>query len=117
MITIPALFELMVSTKSNWLLIKLIKLLTELCRAEERLLPKLQAKYIEMMSIPKAKSVQFELIKSVFTTRLGEDSALLQLARDMLLNQFLKANDPNLAYLGLDAFQMLLTNLRERQYS
>ena len=76
LITIPALFELMVGTKSNWLLIKLIKLLTEMCKAEERLLPKLTAKYREMLSAPRAKSVEFELLKAVFTTRLADDEQL-----------------------------------------
>jgi len=57
LITIPALFALMVNAQSNWLLIKLIKLLTELCKAEERLLPKLAAKFTEMLSVPKAKSI------------------------------------------------------------
>jgi len=73
LITIPALFELMVGTKSNWLLIKLIKLLTEMCKAEERLLPKLTAKFREMLQAPRAKSVEFELLKSIFSTRLAED--------------------------------------------
>ena len=45
LITIPVLFELMVNTKSNWLLIRLIKLLTEMCKAEARLLPKLSKKF------------------------------------------------------------------------
>lgn len=73
LITIPVLFELMVTTKSNWLLIKLIKLLTEMCKIEERLLNKLTAKFLEMLQVPKAKSVEFELIKSVFATRLASD--------------------------------------------
>ena len=85
LITIPVLFELMVSTKSNWLLIKLIKLLTEMSKVEERLLNKLSAKFIEMMQVPKAKSIEFELIKAVFATRLASDASLFQLARETLL--------------------------------
>lgn len=75
----------MVSTKSNWLLIKLIKLLTEMSKVEERLLNKLSAKFIEMMQVPKAKSIEFELIKAVFATRLASDASLFQLARETLL--------------------------------
>ena len=75
----------MVGTKSNWLLIKLIKLLTEMCKAEERLLPKLTAKFHEMLSAPRAKSVEFELLKAVFTTRLAEDAQMFALARKTLL--------------------------------
>jgi len=43
LITIPALFDLLVSAKSNWLIIKLIKLMAEMCKVEERLLPKMTA--------------------------------------------------------------------------
>jgi hypothetical protein len=50
LITIPALFELFVNSKSNWLVIKLIKLMAEMCKAEERLMPKLKAQFIEMLS-------------------------------------------------------------------
>ena len=85
LITIPALFELMVGTKSNWLLIKLIKLLTDMCKAEERLLPKMTAKFREMLGAPRAKSVEFELLKAVFTTRLAEDEQLFLQARQTLL--------------------------------
>ena len=85
LITIPALFELMVTTKSNWLLIKLVKLLTEMCKAEERLLSKLTAQFTDILSKPKAKSVEVELLKAVFTTKLSQDPNLLQLARHTLL--------------------------------
>lgn len=111
LITIPTLFELMVGTKSNWLLIKLIKLLTEMCKAEERLLPKLTAKFREMLQAPRAKSVEFELLKAVFSTRLADDHGLFLLARKTLLAQFLKSKDPNLAFLGLEAFHLMLSSL------
>ena len=81
LITIPALFELMVNSKSNWLLIKLVKLLAEMCKAEERLMPKLVAKFTEILSRPKAKSVEVELLRAVFSTRLATDETLLNLAR------------------------------------
>ena len=81
LITIPALFELMVNSKSNWLLIKLVKLLAEMCKAEERLMPKLVAKFTEILSRPKAKSVEVELLRAVFSTRLSTDETLLNLAR------------------------------------
>ena len=102
----------MIGTKSNWLLIKLIKLLTDMCKAEERLLPKLTAKFREMLGAPRAKSVEFELLKAVFTTRLPEDEQLFLQARQTLLKQFLKSKDPNLAFLGLDAFNLMLEMLQ-----
>ena len=80
----------MVNAKSNWLLIKLAKLLAEMCKAEERLLPKLIAKFTEILLRPKAKSVEVELIKAVFSTRLATDETLFNLARQTLVTQFLK---------------------------
>ena len=47
--------------------------LTEMFKVEDRLLPKLTAKFKEMLSAPRAKSMEFELLKAVFTTRLAED--------------------------------------------
>ena len=54
-------------------------------KVEERLLNKLSAKFIEMMQVPKAKSIEFELIKAVFATRLASDASLFQLVRETLL--------------------------------
>ena len=48
LVTIPTLFEILCSTKSNWLIIKLLKVLTELYKVEVRLGPKLIQKYQEM---------------------------------------------------------------------
>ena len=73
LITIPALFDLLVSSKSNWLVIKLVKLMAEMCKAEQRLLPKLKALFADMLTSPKAKSVEVELLKAVFTTDLAKD--------------------------------------------
>ena len=67
-----------------------------------------------MLSSPKAKSVEFELIKTVFTTSLEQEATLFDKARSMLLSQFLTSKDPNLAYLGLDAFSMMLSTLEQR---
>ena len=65
-----------------------------------------------MLSSPKAKSVQFELIKAVFTTNLEQEPELFDLARNLLLKEFLTSKDPNLAYLGLDAFTLMLETLK-----
>lgn len=67
-----------------------------------------------MLSAPKAKSVEVELLKAVFTTNLSQDSSLLEKARSTLMVQFLKSADANLAYLGLDMLNLLLDNLKQR---
>ena len=115
LVTIPKLFELMTKTRSNWLLIKLIKLLTEMTKAEERLIPKLSAKFKEMLSKRQAKSIEFELIKAVIGSRLSQDPELFAIMRHNLLTQFLNSPDPNLSYLGLDALLQLLKLQKERK--
>ncbi len=67
-----------------------------------------------MLSSPKAKSVEVELLKAVFSTNLSKDVHLLERARSVLLSQFLKSADANLAYLGLDMLSLLLDNLKQQ---
>ena len=62
LVTIPKLFQMM-STKSNWLLIRLVKLLCEMSKVEKRLMPKLTSKFKEMLQNPLAKSVEYEIIR------------------------------------------------------
>ena len=80
LVTIPTLFK-MLDTRSNWLLIKLIKLLAELSKAEPRLLPKLALKYTAMMGTRLTLSVEFELIRAVIGTKLSDNDQLLMTAR------------------------------------
>ena len=60
---IPQTYQLLCSTTNNWVLIKIIKLITEFVEVEPRLGPKLRPKFKEMMDGQKAKSVQFEIVK------------------------------------------------------
>ena len=112
LVTIPTLFDMMCSTKSNWLLIKLIKLLTEMYKVEPRLAPKLRAKFIEMLSRPLAKSVELEVLKAAFVNfakvEESEDNKVLLEKGLERLRSFLKSGDPNLHYLGLEALYLLI---------
>lgn len=106
LVTIPVLFQLLCETASNWLIIKLLKLLTELYKVEPRLGGKLAKKFMEMLESEAAKSVQFELIKSSFGY-FSDQAELVALAKDKL-RSFLTSNDNNLQYLGLEALKELL---------
>jgi AP-3 complex subunit delta-1 len=55
--TIPQVFQLLSESTNNWVLIKLIKLLTELCGAEPRLINKLVPKFKSLLESQRAKSV------------------------------------------------------------
>lgn len=65
MFTIPQVFQLLCESTNNWVLIKLVKLLTEFCNAEPRLISKLLPKFKDLLESQKAKSVQYEVVKSV----------------------------------------------------
>lgn len=56
-VTIPTVFQLLNETTNNWILIKLIKLLTEFAEVEPRLQQKLHDKFIGLIESQKAKSV------------------------------------------------------------
>jgi len=64
-VTIPHLFELLNTTKSNWLIIKLIKLFVEFLPVEPRLFSKLRPRFRDMLIDQRAKSVEFELIRAI----------------------------------------------------
>jgi AP-3 complex subunit delta len=48
-VTIPTLFQLLSEATNNWVLIKLIKLLEEFSAVEQRLLPKLKGKFLNLL--------------------------------------------------------------------
>jgi AP-3 complex subunit delta len=63
-VTIPVLYQLFGEVNNNWVLIKIIKLLTEFCKVEPRLKMKLRPKFYDLLESQRAKSVQYEIIKS-----------------------------------------------------
>ena len=81
--TIPKVFALLES-KSNWLLIKVIKLLMVFFKVEPRLGPKLIQKFTLLLDNPCAKSVLFEIIRGIPEFK---DSQLALKAMDKLESQ------------------------------
>lgn len=117
--TIPQVFQLLCETTNNWVLIKLIKLLTELCGAEPRLLNKLVPKFKSLLDSQKAKSVQYEVVRSILVlckqkaeepkTQTSNASAdLYDLAVKILIQEFVEQPDPNLRLLGLQALESII---------
>ena len=72
-VTIPVIFNLLCETSNNWVLIKLIKLLSEFCEVEDRLVKKMKTKFLDLLEDQKAKSVQFEVLKSILKIYSHED--------------------------------------------
>jgi AP-3 complex subunit delta-1 len=63
-VTIPVVYQLLCEVNNNWVLIKIIKLLTEFCSVEPRLKIKLRPKFHDLLESQRAKSVQYEIIKA-----------------------------------------------------
>ena len=103
-VTIRDIYQLMNETTNNWVLIKIIKLLTEFYQVEPRLKQKLQVKFQGLLESQKAKSVQFEVLKAVLKIFEKEDE-LYVVAIKMLQKDYLDQSDPNLRYLGLQTLE------------
>lgn len=91
--TAQSLYELLNTTSSNWVLIKLIKLFVELTKVEPRLLKKLVTPFKDILTRNTAKSVEFEIIKAICTI-FRDNEELIRLTLNKL-NSFLDSNDPN----------------------
>lgn len=106
-VTIPTVYALLVNAKSNWVMIKLIKLLTEFAVVEPRLITKLKSKLLQLLTQQKAKSVQAEVLIAVFKLYGGseEHADVYEAAVEVLDKEFLSQSDPNLKVVGLSVLK------------
>lgn len=100
------------------MLIKLIKLLTEFCTAEPRLLTKLAPKFRSLLDSQRAKSILYELVKAIlqlYREKPGSQSTtksqyleLYDMAVKVLIQEFVEQPDPNLRFLGLQGLETII---------
>lgn len=105
--TVRSLHDLLLSSKSNWLLIKLIKLFTILCKVEPRLVKKMVEPIYKILQTNSAKSIEFECIRCI--TEVFSDMQHLTALATAKLQGFLDSNDLNLRYLGLEGLLLMIT--------
>lgn len=105
--TVRNLHDLLLTTSSNWLLIKLVKLFTILCKAEPRLVKRMAEPIYKTLQTNPAKSVEFECIRCI--TEVFSDSQTLTALAIAKLQGFLDSNDLNLRYLGLEGLLLMIT--------
>ncbi|CAK55642.1 unnamed protein product (macronuclear) [Paramecium tetraurelia] len=86
--------------KSNWLLIKLVRISNKLISLEPRFQGKLIEHYTRLLNQTNSKSLQYELVYSIMKY-FKNHSQLYESAGD-ILKQFLNHQDPNLRCLGLE---------------
>jgi AP-3 complex subunit delta-1 len=97
----PVFFKLLRHTSNNWMMIKLVKLLGQLCPFEPRLAKKLVGSINDIMRTTTAKSLLFECIQTVSVGMLSQQESV-ELAMSKLKG-FIEDPDQNLKFLGLVA--------------
>lgn len=102
----PEFYRILVDSKNNWVLIKVLKIFTNLAPLEPRLARKIIEPITEHMRRTGAKSLMFECIRTVVTS-LSDFESAVKLAVERT-REFLVDDDPNLKYLGLHALSILV---------
>ena len=101
----PEFYRILVDSKNNWVLIKMLKIFAKLVLLEPRLSKRVVEPVCEHMRRTGAKSLMFECVRTVVSS-LSEHEQAVKLAvvkiRELLLD-----DDPNLKYLGLNALSIV----------
>ncbi|CAR29433.1 ZYRO0G08514p [Zygosaccharomyces rouxii] len=101
----PLLYEILVTISNNWIIIRLLKLFTNLSKVEPKLRPRLLPKILELMDSTTATSVLYESINCIVKGHMLEeddyDVAMQCLDR---LHTFCDSSDPNLRYISCVLF-------------
>ncbi|XP_062212190.1 AP-3 complex subunit delta-like [Phragmites australis] len=102
----PDLYNLLTTSRSNWALIKVLKVFARLAPLESRLAARIVDPVCQLLTQSAAMSLTFECIRTVLTALPAHDAAVrLAIGK---AKEFLAADDdPNLRYLGLLAVGML----------
>eukprot|EP01156_Anaeramoeba_ignava_P017483 Anaeramoba_ignava/a77_427.p1 GENE.a77_427~~a77_427.p1 ORF type:complete len:658 (-),score=213.71 a77_427:1113-3086(-) len=102
----PPLYRKLQGSCSNWMLIKIVKLMGLLTPTEPRLAKKLVEPMTTILSNVSSPSVIYETVNTVITG-MHQYAAPVQLCVEKLRN-FVESNDRNLKYLGLTGFTRLV---------
>ncbi|XVF50555.1 hypothetical protein PTKIN_Ptkin04bG0110800 [Pterospermum kingtungense] len=101
----PEFYKILVDSRNNWVLIKVLKIFAKLAPLESRLAKRVVEPICDHMRRTGAKSLLFECVRTVFTSFSEYDSAV-RLAVEKV-REFLVDEDPNLKYLGLQALSIV----------
>lgn len=101
----PEFYKILVDSKNNWVLIKVLKIFAKLVPLEPRLAKRVVEPICEHMRRTGAKSLLFECVRTVVES-LSEYGSAIKLAV-VNIREFLVDDDPNLKYLGLQALSII----------
>ncbi|CAJ1936858.1 unnamed protein product [Sphenostylis stenocarpa] len=100
----PEFYRILIDSKNNWVLIKVLKVFAKLAPLEHRLGKRIVEPVCDHMRRSGAKSLVFECVRTVLTGLSDYDSAVqlaVEKVRELVVDQ-----DPNLRYLGLQALSV-----------
>ncbi|KAK3019646.1 hypothetical protein RJ639_002936 [Escallonia herrerae] len=101
----PEFYRILVDSRNNWVLIKVLKVFAKLAALEPRLAKKVVEPICEHMRRSGAKSLVFECIRTILSSLSEYESAVkLAVAK---VREFLVDDDQNLRYLGLQALSLV----------
>ncbi|KAF6984152.1 hypothetical protein CFC21_002197 [Triticum aestivum] len=102
----PDLYNLLTTSRSNWALIKVLKIFARLAPLESRLAARIVDPVCQLLTRSSAMSLTFECVRTVLTA-LPAHGAAVSLAIGKVKEFLAASDDPNLRYLGLLALGML----------
>lgn len=101
----PLLYELLLTIDNNWIIIRLLKLFTNLSQIEPKLRYKLLPKIIELMESTMATSVLYEAVNCIVKGGiLAEDDYDTATKCLECLDKFCQSQDPNLRFISCNLF-------------
>ncbi|KAF3339763.1 AP-3 complex subunit delta-like protein [Carex littledalei] len=102
----PEIYRVLVNSRSNWTLIKVLKIFSRLVPLEPRLGSRVVEPICQFLRESQAKSLVLECVKTVVTC-LPTHTEAIQLAIGKIKELLSADDDPNLRYLGLQTLRML----------
>ncbi|KAM1398325.1 hypothetical protein ACFX2I_015787 [Malus domestica] len=103
----PEFYKILVDSKNNWVLIKVLKIFAKLAPLEPRLAKRVVEPVCEHIRRTGAKSLLFECIRTVVTSLSDYESAVKVVV--VKIREMLVDDDPNLKYLALQALSVVAT--------
>ncbi|KAL8249125.1 hypothetical protein R6Q59_005993 [Mikania micrantha] len=101
----PEFYRILVESRNNWVLIKVLKIFTHLAKLEPRLAKKVVEPICDHMKRSEAKSLVFECVRTIVSSFYEYEFAVkLAVAK---IREFLLDSDLNLRYLGLQGLLLV----------
>ncbi|KAJ9550674.1 hypothetical protein OSB04_014719 [Centaurea solstitialis] len=104
----PEFYRILVDSRNNWVLIKVLKIFGKLAKLEPRLAKKVVEPICDHMKRSEAKSLVFECVRTIVSSFYEYEFAVkLAVAK---IREFLLHSDLNLKYLGLQGLLLVAPN-------